>query len=195
MAPLILTSAFDRALGYATSLHRHQWRKVNRVPYVSHLLAVAALVLEDGGSEAEAIAALLHDAVEDQGGEATLTYIRQEFGEAIASLVEGCTEPPRRPNQPWIPHKQNYLQQMRASGAAVQRIVLADKLHNGQCLLRNLSETGATTWLAFSGSPEHIVWFYQQAAACFLAVKPGWMATMLEQTAQGLAVTLTKIPY
>ena len=86
MTRLVLTSAFERALAYAAQLHRHQWRKVNEVPYVSHLLAVAALVLEDGGSEAEAIAALLHDAVEDQGGLAVLTDIQARFGAGVAAL-------------------------------------------------------------------------------------------------------------
>ncbi|MEM9120336.1 MAG: HD domain-containing protein [Cyanobacteria bacterium P01_F01_bin.56] len=193
MERFVLTARFDRALQYATDLHRHQWRKVNGVPYVSHLFSVAALVLEDGGGEVEAIAALLHDAVEDQGGEATLTAIRAQFGVAVATLVQGCTAPPRSPDQLWRNHKLGYLQQMQQASPAVQRILLADKLHNGRCLLRNLHEAGTAIWPVFSGSPAQVIWFYQQATACFLAAKPGWMATELARVARALEVTVQRL--
>jgi len=181
MERLVLTARFDQALQYATELHRHQWRKVNGVPYVSHLLSVAALVLEDGGGEAEAIAALLHDAVEDQGGEAVLLTIRQRFGAEVATLVQGCTEPPQLAGQSWMNHKRQYLQQIWQATPAVQRIVLADKLHNGRSLMANLTQTGESTWAAFAGNQEQIVWFYKQLAAGFERVKPGWMTAELAQ--------------
>ena len=186
MTRLVLTSAFERALAYAAQLHRHQWRKVNEVPYVSHLLAVAALVLEDGGSEAEAIAALLHDAVEDQGGLAVLTDIQARFGAGVAALVQGCTVPPRPLGQSWEGHQQQYLRQVRGASPSVQRIVLADKLHNGRCLVVNLAQAGEVTWQAFAGSRSQVEWFYQQVLLCFAVIKPGWMAAELAQVVRRL---------
>ncbi|WP_346294429.1 HD domain-containing protein [Sphaerothrix gracilis] len=90
--PAVLSNRFADAFAYTLSLHRHQCRKVQPVPYIAHLMGVAALVLEDGGSEDEAIAALLHDAVEDQGGEPIRIQIRHRYGEFILALVDACTE-------------------------------------------------------------------------------------------------------
>lgn len=171
---------------YATGLHRHQWCQVNAVPYVSHLLGVAALVLEDGGTEEEAIAALFHDAIEDQGGTKTLIAIRDGFGDRVAAIALGCTEPSVADYTSWLQHKQAYLQQIRRADLSVQRVALADELHNGWLLLHNLSEVGDTTWQAFTGSPSEILWFYQEAAVCFETIKPGWMAAELTQVAQRL---------
>lgn len=186
MSPSVLTPRFEAALVYATKLHRHQRRKVNAVPYASHLLGVAALVLEDGGTEEEAIAALFHDAIEDQGGTKTLIALRDCFGDRVAAIALGCTEPAAADYASWIRHKQAYLQQLRRADPSVQRVALADKLHNGGSLLRNLAEAGDSTWQAFAGSPSEILWFYQEAAVCFETMKPGWMATELTQVAQRL---------
>ncbi|MEM1279502.1 MAG: HD domain-containing protein [Cyanobacteria bacterium P01_H01_bin.152] len=187
---LVLTPTFDQALAYAIDLHRYQWRKVSRVPYAAHLLSVAALVLEDGGSEAEAIAALLHDAVEDQGGESTLLTIRQQFGVEVAAVVQGCTAPPRVSGQTWISHKQGYLQQIWGATPAVQRVVLADKLHNGWSILRNVAQRGEATWQYFAGSQEQVVWFYEQLAVGFEQVKPGWMTAELAVVVRRLAMLM-----
>ncbi|MEO0533332.1 MAG: HD domain-containing protein [Cyanobacteria bacterium P01_A01_bin.123] len=187
MQRLVLTHTFEKALEYAVQLHRHQWRKVNEAPYVSHLLAVAALVLEDGGSESEAIAALFHDAVEDQGGDSTLAQIRVRFGEAVAEIVQGCTEPPRAQYPSWYDHKRAYFEQVRSALPAVQRVLLADKLHNGRSLLRNWAEFGEAMWGAFKGDRAQVLWFYQQAATCFGEVKSGWMADELARVAERLA--------
>ena len=186
MPPLVLTPAFDDALVYAAQLHRYQWRKVDSVPYVSHLLAVAALVLEDGGSEAEAIAALFHDAVEDQGGAARLDDIQNRFGDRVAQITQACTEPVRMPGESWQCHKQRYFEQLRLTSPAVHRVTLADKLHNGFSLLNHLGRVGEQTWESFTGNREDIIWFYERAAALFAEVKPGKMTTELHQIVERL---------
>lgn len=176
----LLTPRFDRALTYAAALHRQQRRKLPPVPYISHLLGVAALVIEDGGSEDEAIAALLHDAVEDQGGEVTQVAIERQFGEQVAFIVEGCTVVPMTAAESWRSHKQGYLNQVRQASASVHRVVLADKLHNGRSLLGNFQQFGDTTWQHFRGTPTDILWLYQQWNVLFDDLKPGWMANELK---------------
>ena len=163
----LLGERFVEALAYAARLHRGQRRKVTGVPYISHLLAVAALVIEDGGCEDCVIAALLHDAAEDQGGMATLAVIRARFGEQVADWVCACTAKPLQPGEDWRSHKQAYLAQVRAAPLAVQRIVLADKLHNGRSLLTNLSLVGPDMWKEFSGESADVVWFYGKCCELF----------------------------
>jgi len=178
-----LGDRFTAALVYAAKLHQHQRRKVTGVPYISHLLGVAALVIEDGGCEDSAIAALLHDAVEDQGGEATLIDIRERFGEQVAEWVLACTAAPRKAGEDWRSHKQAYLKQIQSAPPQVKRIVLADKLHNGACLLANLSAVGHETWKAFSGSQQDIVWFYQSLmqSLSYLSCEHRWMTQRLQE--------------
>ncbi|MBD2297915.1 HD domain-containing protein [Nostoc sp. FACHB-190] len=125
-----LTSRFESALVYASRLHATQLRKGSNTPYISHLLSVAALVLEDGGDEDEAIAALLHDAIEDQGGEKTRAEIRQLFGDRVVNIVNGCTDAEVMPKPPWQQRKQAYIEKMRSASPEVRRVSQADKLHN-----------------------------------------------------------------
>lgn len=107
---------------YATRLHAHQTRKIGGIPYIAHLLSVAALVLEAGGDEDEAIAALLHDAVEDQGGIPTRNEIRQRFGDRVVAIVDGCTEFDTLPKPPWQERKTRYLENLRHASPAVRRV-------------------------------------------------------------------------
>ena len=104
-----LTNRFEEALTYAARAHNQQTRKGNNVPYISHLLSVAAIVLENGGSEDEAIAALLHDAVEDAGGPQRRADIAQTFGETVARIVDGCTDTDETPKPPWRERKERYI--------------------------------------------------------------------------------------
>ena len=157
----VLGNRFETALIYALRLHRHQCRKVTGAPYISHLLAVAAIVIEAGADEDCVIAALLHDAVEDQGGSTTLLAIEEQFGQQVAKYVSICSAPARRVNQDWRSHKLDYLAQIESAHIAVKQIVLADKLHNGRSLLLNLSQFGPSIWNSFSGSPAEIIWLYQ----------------------------------
>ncbi len=156
-----LSTRFEAALVYATRLHANQIRKGSGIPYISHLLSVAALVLEDGGDEDEAIAALLHDAVEDQGGAETRENIRQLFGERVVSIVDGCTESETLPKPPWKERKLNYLAKMRLAPLEVRRISLADKLHNARSIVADWEREGERVWQKFSGGREGTLWFYR----------------------------------
>lgn len=163
-----LTHRFEQALVYATRLHAKQTRKGGNVPYISHLLSVAALVLEDGGDEDEAIAALLHDAVEDQGGQATRKDILDMFGERVTEIVDGCTDADTIPKPPWQERKQQYIEKLRHASASVRRVALADKLHNARSILSDLSREGEATWEKFKGGKSGTLWYYRALLEVFL---------------------------
>lgn len=163
-----LSARFEEALSYAAGLHRNQVRKGTPVPYVSHLLSVAALVLEDGGDEDQAVAALLHDAVEDQGGASRLVEIRQRFGDRVGRIVEACTDSDETPKPPYRVRKQLYLDQLPGQPPDVLRVALADKLHNARGLLRGLRAEGpAELWAHFKASPEDKLWYLRAALEVF----------------------------
>jgi (p)ppGpp synthase/HD superfamily hydrolase len=155
-----LTERFENALVYANRLHAQQIRKATGVPYISHLLSVTALVLEDGGDEDEAIAALLHDAVEDQGGKAIRTEIYRLFGEQVGAIVDGCTEFDSEIKPPWRERKERYLEQLRQGTPSVRRVALADKLHNARSLLVDYRHQGENIWSVFSVGKDGMFWFY-----------------------------------
>ncbi|MBD2435559.1 HD domain-containing protein [Nostoc sp. FACHB-110] len=169
MNTLQLTAKFEEALVYATRLHANQTRKISGVPYIAHLLSVAALVLEAGGTEEEAIAALLHDAIEDQGGKSTREEIRQRFGETVVAIVDGCTESDIYPKPPWQERKQKYLENLRHASPSVRRVSLADKLHNARSLLADLRQHGNSIWQQFKTGKEGSLWFYQQLQQVYSA--------------------------
>ena len=177
---LILSPRFDQALQYASELHRRQVRKGTAIPYISHLLSVAALVLEDGGSEDDAIAALLHDAVEDQGGQATLAEIRRRFGEQVAAWVMALSDTDALPKPPWQERKEDYLEHLASASMEVLRISLADKLHNAQSLLKDLRREGGATWRRFNGGKTGTLWYYRQLADLFQAKLASPRAAELE---------------
>jgi len=162
-----LTYRFEEALVYTTRLHANQRRKSTDVPYISHLMSTAALVLEYGGDEDEAIAALLHDAVEDQGGMPILEEIRNKFGNRVASIVEGCTDAFVTPKPPWLGRKEGYLQRLRIAPSDVRRVSLADKLHNARSLLASLRLEGSQAWQRFNGGREGTLWYYQALVDIF----------------------------
>ena len=131
----MLTERFDSAFRYAHRLHREQTRKGTTTPYISHLMSVAALVIEHGGNEDQAIAALLHDAAEDQGGEATLAKIRRTFGPAVAAIVSDCTDAWTEPKPSWRPRKEAYLvvpQRGLSGGIAKQASPIAPRVARRQ---------------------------------------------------------------
>ncbi len=163
-----LTNRFEQALVYASRLHREQIRKGSNIPYISHLLSVTALVLEDGGDEDEAIAALLHDAVEDQGGQATREVIFDMFGLKVAEIVDGCSDTNTIPKPPWLQRKQQYIDNLRGASASIRKVSLADKLHNARSILRDLSNNGESTWGKFKGGKEGTLWYYQTLLQLFL---------------------------
>src|SRR5947199_8691848 len=132
---MVLTTRFEEALIYATRLHASQSRKGSTTPYIAHLLAVTALVLENGGNEDEAIAALLHDAIEDQGGASTREEIRRHFGDAVVAIVDGCTDTEVMPKPPWRGRKEAYIAHIRHASPSVRLVSAADKLHNARTIL------------------------------------------------------------
>jgi (p)ppGpp synthase/HD superfamily hydrolase len=127
-----LTRRFELALQFASGLHHSQCRKGTPIPYISHLMAVSALVLEAGGDEDLAIAALLHDAVEDQGGAPTLQIIRRMFGDRVANVVMECSDTDREPKPPWRERKERYLTHLLSASADALLVSMADKLHNAR---------------------------------------------------------------
>lgn len=151
-----------RALALAHELHRGQLRKGTRVPYVTHPLAVASLVAEAGGGEPEIAAALLHDAVEDGGGQEALARIRAEVGPEVAAIVEGCTDTDETPKPPWRPRKEAYLASLRTASPSVLLVSAADKLHNARAIVDDLREVGADALFArFTGGREGTLWYYR----------------------------------
>lgn len=155
------TPRFGEALAYAAALHARQRRKRSGVPYLAHLLSVAALVLEHGGTEDEAIGALLHDAVEDQGGAPRLIEIRARFGEGVAEIVAGCTDTDQTPKPPWRERKEQYLAHLALAGRPVQLVCAADKLHNVRSLADDYRVCGEDLWQHFNGGRAGTLWYYR----------------------------------
>jgi (p)ppGpp synthase/HD superfamily hydrolase len=158
------SSRFSEALSYVAALHAGQRRKVSGEPYISHLLAVAAIVMEYGGNEDEAIAALLHDAVEDQGGAATLEEIRGRFGTAVAEIVDGCSDTAESPKPPWRQRKDSHIARLRDASASIRLVVAADKLHNALSLQREYRRRGESLWAFFHGGRDGTLWYFRAVA-------------------------------
>ena len=165
-----LTERFNDALVFTAELHCHQTRKgEGEIPYISHLLGVASLVLEAGGDEDMAIAALLHDAVEDQGGIETLGKIRRRFGERVAHIVEGCTDDFSGHNRvSWCDRKTKYIAHLREETDEEVRIVsLADKVHNARTILLDYIEQGDSVFQRFRARKEGTMWYYRTLVDAF----------------------------
>jgi GTP pyrophosphokinase len=177
-----LSPRFEDALVYASRLHAGQLRKGTPVPYVAHLLAVAALVLEHGGGEDEAIAALLHDAVEDQGGAATREEIRRRFGEAVVAIVDGCTDADTVPKPPWRKRKEAHVAHVGHAAPAVRLVVAADKLHNARSIIADYRRLGETLWDRFRGGREGTLWYYRALVDALRAAGPTPLVEELERT-------------
>jgi (p)ppGpp synthase/HD superfamily hydrolase len=169
MASQMLSSPFEEALIFATRLHAKQTRKGTNIPYIAHLLAVTSIVLENGGNEDEAIAALLHDAVEDQGGAATREEIRRRFGDTVVAIVDGCTDAEVIPKPPWRARKEAYIAHVREAPASVRLVSAADKLHNARAILADYRELGESLWKRFNGGKEGTLWYYRSLVDAFRA--------------------------
>lgn len=151
---------FEDALIYATRLHRDQTRKGSSTPYITHLLAVAAIVGENGGTEDEVVAALLHDAPEDRGGKERLEDIRASFGDEVAEIVAGCTDTYEHPKPAWWPRKEAYIAHVAEASPSVRLVSAADKLHNARSILEDLRSLGDELWNRFTGGKEGTLWYY-----------------------------------
>ena len=163
------TDRFDAALAYAAEAHRSQRRKGSDLPYVGHLLSVAGIAIESGASEDEAIAALLHDVVEDQGGPERLADVRARFGEEVAGIVAECSDTDEVPKPPWRPRKEAYVAHLAAASPGAVRVSLADKLHNARAILYDHRLVGRRVWERFSASAEDTLWYYRALVSAFAA--------------------------
>jgi (p)ppGpp synthase/HD superfamily hydrolase len=161
-----LTERFVDALHFSHDVHRSQIRKDTTIPYVSHLISVAGLVLESGGDEDLAIAALLHDAVEDaedMSGEEMSDRIRAKFGDRVAEIVDGCSDAKSSPSgskPPWRSRKEAYLEHLRSASNDVLRVSIADKVHNARSIATDQDRLGDELWKRFSSSSEESRWYY-----------------------------------
>ena len=156
---------------YSHQVHHNQRRKGTGIPYIAHVLGVTALAIEYGATEDEAIAALLHDAAEDGGGEATLAEIRARFGDAVAEIVLGCSdslvEDPED-KLPWRERKENYLAHLENASSSVCLVSAADKLHNVRSIMRDYREHGEEIWERFQGRRDGTLWYYETVADTLL---------------------------
>ncbi|MBX7135616.1 MAG: HD domain-containing protein [Fimbriimonadaceae bacterium] len=168
-----LSSRFVDALQFALKLHGEQTRKGTDIPYVSHLLGVASIVLEHGGSEDEAIAALLHDAGEDSGGQATIDDIRHRFGDTVADLVLGCTDTLEEPKPNWRIRKEAYIAHLAEADRSMCLVSAADKLHNARSIEHDYRVLGESLWSRFRGGKDGTLWYYRTLTEAFRSKELG----------------------
>ena len=159
--PPRLGPRLQKAFRYAAAQHEGQTRKQTAVPYLSHLMAVTSLVMEGGGDEDLAIAALLHDVVEDCGGMPRLREVRRLFGPRVAKIVEGCTDSFSDPKLPWLVRKNEYLQRLKHEDTATRLVSASDKLHNVRTVIADYRQDGESIWKRFSGGREGTLWYYR----------------------------------
>ena len=172
---------FEDALVYATRLHRDQIRKGTEAPYVTHLLAVASIVGEDGGTEDEVVAALLHDAPEDRGGKERLEEIRGRFGNEVAEIVDGCTDTYEDPKPEWRPRKEAYVAHVAEASASIRLVSAADKLHNARSILADLRAVGDELWDRFTGGKEGTLWYYRALVEAYAGAGPNPIVEELDR--------------
>jgi (p)ppGpp synthase/HD superfamily hydrolase len=159
--PPRLGKRLQQAFRYAARNHAGQARKGTAVPYLSHLMAVTSLVLEAGGDEEMAIAALVHDVVEDCGGMPRLREIRKQFGPRVAKIVEGCTDSFGEPKPEWIERKKDYLREVKHADRETRLVSASDKLHNVRTILADYRQDGEKIWSRFNGKKEGTLWYYR----------------------------------
>lgn len=179
---MTLSPRFSDALVYACELHAEQRRKLSDTPYIAHLLRVAGIVLEHGGGEDEAIAALLHDAIEDQGGAVARAAIQERFGHAIARLVDECSDTDQTPKPPWRERKQSYLQHLEGASPSARRISAADKLDNVRSLVQGYRRHGETLWDHFRGGRDGTLWYHRSVVELLKRAAPGPLVDELERS-------------
>ena len=187
----VLSRRFADAVEFAVRAHGDQVRKGTTIPYVSHLLGVAALVLEGGGDEDLAIAGLLHDVLEDTS--ATATKVEEAFGPRVAAVVEGCSDTQEKPKPPALERKQLYLEHLERADADTLLVSLADKLHNARTLLLDFRTEGWCVFKRFNLSREETLWYYGELADTFCRLRPGPLADELKRVVADLCREATPI--
>lgn len=185
---------FESALTFATRLHARQCRKGSDIPYISHLIGVAGLVLEHGGDRDEAIAALLHDSIEDQGknhpegANGLRRSIREHFGDAVLEIVEACTDADVDPKPPWRERKEAYIKHVQTASPGARLVSCADKLHNARAIVGDLRVLGDALWGRFKGGRDGTLWYYRNLADIFLQLGPRQLAEELDRAVKEMEV-------
>ena len=180
---------FLRAFHFAAQKHAEQTRKASTIPYIAHLMGVASLVLEAGGDEDLAIAALLHDVVEDCGGAPMLKEVRRKFGSRVARVVDGCTDADTYPKPPWRERKERYIRHLKNADADTRLVSAADKLNNVRSILSDYRSAGESIWSRFSGGREGTLWYYRTLLDEFLRRKQNRITRDLELAVKALEST------
>jgi hypothetical protein len=196
-SPPVFTDRFRAAVALAQAIHGGQQRPGTGIPYLAHLLVVTGLVVEDGGDEDQAIAAMLHDAVEDGGGRAMLERIARAFGPRVAEIVAGCSDTvDGQPVEPWIERKRPYLAHLQTvDDEGILRVALADKVHNASSIVRAYRQDGHGLWARFGDrSPGEEVWYYGRLLELFERRRPGPLTEDLRQALAELAWLLARDP-
>jgi (p)ppGpp synthase/HD superfamily hydrolase len=183
-----LSRHFEKALTYATRIHGGRLRKKTRIPYIAHILGVAAIAMEYGANETEAIAALLHDAVEDCGGAKRLRDIERKFGKKVARIVAGCTDTDRTPKPPWLERKKAYVAHVRHAPMPTKLVSASDKLHNVRAILMDYRKEGERLWSRFNGGKQGALWYYRALVKAFTGQR-------IEPLVQELNRTLTQLEF
>ncbi len=174
-----LSEKFDEALKFASSAHREQTRKGTTIPYITHLMAVASIVGENGGDEELMIAALLHDSMEDQG--ISHDEIKKHFGERVAGVVEACSDSFTKPKPPWRERKEKHIAHLRKANSDVRLVSAADKIHNANSILSDFRKEGVTVWKRFNAGPKEILWYYESVVE---ALRDGWYHPLIDELAE-----------
>ena len=181
---------FGRAFLFAADKHSGQTRKASTIPYIAHLMGVTSLVLEFGGDEDMAIAALLHDVVEDCGGLPILKEVRRRFGPRVAKIVDGCTDSFTDPKPPWRERKETYLRHLKKADAETRLVSAADKLNNVRSILSDYREFGESIWARFNGGRDGTLWYYRSLLEEFLRHTPNRLITELELAVRELEASV-----
>lgn len=185
---MMLSERFTEALTFAAQLHASQIRKGSGVPYLAHLLGVASIALEYGANEDEAIAALLHDAIEDQGGAATREEIRRRFGDTVTDIVDGCTDADTIPKPPWRQRKEEYIAHIPTASSSVRLVSASDKLHNVRSILHDYRRLGDSLWERFHGGKDGTLWYYRSLVEVFRSTELTPLVEELERVVEELEI-------
>lgn len=175
---MVLSHRFTEALTFAHELHATQIRKGSGVPYIAHLLGVTSIALEYGANEDEAISALLHDAVEDQGGATIREEIRRRFGDKVTAIVDGCTDAETTPKPPWRERKEIFIASIATASPSVLLVSASDKLHNARSILQDYRTLGELVWQRFKGGKEGSLWYYRSLVEAYHKV---WSSPLIDE--------------
>jgi (p)ppGpp synthase/HD superfamily hydrolase len=177
---------FQDALAYTAAAHAHQTRKGKDTPYLAHPLGVCARVIEAGGDEDQAIAALLHDTAEDQGGRERLADIERRYGARVAGMVEALSDTLEEPKPPWRARKEAHLAHLDDAPADVLLVAVADKLYNVDSINQDLRVDGDAIWSRFTAGKDPTIWYFRKLAALFARRLPGPLTDQYQRAVDGL---------